>query len=49
MFQGTRTQTYGNMNLSELHFASELKRAVVYLANQNGRVQNLVSTTENRI
>lgn len=37
------------MNLSELHFVSELKWAVIYLANQSGWIQNLVSTTENKI
>lgn len=32
-FQGTTTPAYGKMNLSEPHFASELKWAAVYLAN----------------
>lgn len=36
------------INFSELHFFSELKRAVIYLTNQSGWVQNLLSTMEKK-
>lgn len=48
-FKGPRTPIYGKMNLSEQRLVSELKWAVTYLANQSGWMQNLISTSENKI